>query len=154
MYKIFFEPHVNEVTLGSIIRVDAQDLNQVEELKNFNYDIVDSFENTYYLIPTSKKTSVKAKSILTYYTYGGEKEFDYFKNEWYRAKKKRETFLNIKCHPSQLDTIIDLANNCGLDLMQCPNEYTDNQGLIVYEDAFVQYDSEAYKNFKNGLKHL
>ncbi|QRV11418.1 hypothetical protein JR311_19755 (plasmid) [Bacillus velezensis] len=154
MYKIFFEPSVNEVTLGSIVRVDARDLDQVKELKNFYYDIVDSFENTYYLIPTSKKTSVKARSVLTYYTSGGDKRFDYFKNEWYKVKKKKETFLTITCHPSQLDTIIDLANNCGLNLMQCPSEDINDQGLIVYEDAFVQYESEAYKKFKNELKQL
>ncbi|MGD2352041.1 hypothetical protein ACP8H2_09840 [Bacillus subtilis] len=154
MYKIFFEPIVNEVTLGSVIRVDTQDLGQVKELKNFNYDIVDSFENTYYMIPTSKKTSVKAKSSLTYYTSGGDERFDYIKNKWYRAKKKKETFLKITCHSSQLETIMDLADNCGLNLMQCPNEDTDDQGLIVYEDAFVRYDSEAYKKFKNGLKHI
>ncbi|MCY8228827.1 hypothetical protein MOC30_14650 [Bacillus spizizenii] len=154
MYKIFFEPIVNEVTLGSVIRVDTQDLGQVKELKNFNYDIVDSFENTYYVIPTSKKISVKAKSVLTHHTSGGDERFDYFKNEWYRVKKKKETFLKITCHPSQLETIIDLADNCGLNLMQCPNEYIDDQGLIVYEDAFVRYDSEAYKKFKNGLKHI
>lgn len=154
MYKIFFEPNVNKVTLGSVIRVDARDLDQVEELKNFTYDIVDSFENTYYVIPTSKKPSAKAKSVLTYYTSGGDEHFDYFKNEWYKVKKKKETFLKVTCNPSQLDTIIDLADNCGLNLMQCPNEDTNDQGLIVYEDAFVQYDSEAYKKFKNGLKHI
>ncbi|MGV4321279.1 hypothetical protein [Bacillus mojavensis] len=101
MYKIFFEPNVNKVTLGSIIRVDTQNLDQVEELKNFNYDIVDSFENTYYIIPTSKKPSVKAKSILTYYTSGGNEHFDYLKNEWCKVKKREKPFL--KSHVTHLN---------------------------------------------------
>lgn len=58
MSKIFLEPHVNEITVGSIMRVDAEDLTKVEELKAFNYDIVDSFENTYYIMPLGRKCTL------------------------------------------------------------------------------------------------
>ena len=55
MYKIYYEPDVTEVTAGSIIRVDSDnELYYVWELAEWRFDVLDSFENTYYVMPQSK----------------------------------------------------------------------------------------------------
>lgn len=155
MNNIFFEPGVNKITVGSIIRIDLElniSLDQVEELKGFNYEIRDSYKNTYYIMPISKKSTVKPKTKLGYSTRGGDMEFNYFTSEWKREKKVRERTIEIKFHESQEQEVSNLISM--LDLYGCPDEDKDENGVITYSETFVEYDPDEYKVFKNALKAI
>lgn len=149
---MFFEPHVNEITVGSIIRIDTKHLDQVEELMAFEYDIVDSFENTYYIMPTLKKEVQKPKSKLEYHTSGGDMEFDYLTEKWFRSRKERTRYLVVTCHKSQLQKVLDLTSE--LDLDGCPDYSYLEDDMIEYSESFNEYDSDNYKEFKKALKNI
>lgn len=157
MYKIFLEPHVNEITVNSIIRVDTEDLSTVTELNDFNYTIVDQFENTYYIIPTSRKAVIKPKCKLVKNTRRTT-DFDYTAKEYINNKNTTWDVV-VTCHVNDLNNIINLLDST-VSVTNCPDEELEGD-TVTYIDSIVLNDyeyreeaQEAYRDFKTLLKGM